>query len=171
MRQPLRPVCEAIVAGMPASNRVLEDLLRERGREATLESTCAPDVLEALLKLERLPAVLLHRLACAFAELVLPYWEARFPRDPRPRRAVESKRAWLAGEIGTPELDEAWWQAAKGAEERYGPRPDPAFCAAWRAADSNPSSAAWEAAWHAASLTSWDELLLIAGQQLDQADW
>ncbi len=33
------------------------------------------------------------------AEHVLPYFEARRPGDDRPRRALESARAWARGEI------------------------------------------------------------------------
>jgi hypothetical protein len=36
-------------------------------------------------------------------EHVLPYFEEKCPKDDRPRRAVEARRAWSRGEIGLSE--------------------------------------------------------------------
>jgi len=33
------------------------------------------------------------------AERVLPYFEEKYPRDDRPRKAIEAARAWARGEI------------------------------------------------------------------------
>lgn len=43
-----------------------------------------------------------ERLACDYAEHVLSHWESVYPRDRRPRCAIEAKRAW----IDRPMLDE-----------------------------------------------------------------
>jgi len=44
-----------------------------------------------------------HRAQAAWAadcaERVLPYFEAAFPDDDRPRKAIEAARAWACGEI------------------------------------------------------------------------
>lgn len=44
-----------------------------------------------------------HRLlalwAAECAEHVLPYFEDRYPKDDRPRKAIEAARAWTRGEI------------------------------------------------------------------------
>ena len=37
------------------------------------------------------------------AEHVLPHFEEKYPRDDRPRNAVEAGRAWVRGEIATSE--------------------------------------------------------------------
>lgn len=33
------------------------------------------------------------------AEHVLPYFEEKYPKDNRPRKAIEAGRAWVCGEI------------------------------------------------------------------------
>ena len=35
-------------------------------------------------------------LAIHFAEKALPIWEAEYPKDMRPRRAIEAAKAWLS---------------------------------------------------------------------------
>lgn len=37
------------------------------------------------------------------AEHVLPYFEEKYPKDDRPRNALEAGRAWVRGEIATNE--------------------------------------------------------------------
>ena len=41
------------------------------------------------------------------AEHVLPYFEEKYPKDDRPRNAVEAGRAWARGEIATSEARSA----------------------------------------------------------------
>ncbi len=38
------------------------------------------------------------------AEHVLPYFEEKYPKDDRPRNAVEAGRAWVRGEIAMSEV-------------------------------------------------------------------
>jgi len=64
------------------------------------------------------------------AEHVLPLFTARHPQDDRPRRAIETARAWARGEATVGEARQAALTAhaaARGAS-------DPAACAAARAA-------------------------------------
>jgi hypothetical protein len=162
---PLKAICQAVVTSRPGAHEVLADYLRERsGRFEPLTAELADLVGELI---NTIPALLNHLLACAFAETVLPYWEARFPMDRRPRQAIECKRAWVRGYSDPSTLDAAWWAAAGATREWWWCR-DPAYCAAWRAADRNPTSAAWEAAWHASRLCSWSDLLLVAADALDE---
>ena len=55
------------------------------------------------------------RNAEACAERVLHLYEDKYPDDPRPRKAIETKRAWLRGEASDGELAAAG-AAAGGAE-------------------------------------------------------
>ena len=41
----------------------------------------------------------LARWAADCAERVLPYFEEKYPKDDRPRKAIEAARAWMRGEI------------------------------------------------------------------------
>ena len=45
-----------------------------------------------------------HSFACDCAERVLHIYEAHVPGDSRPRKAIETKRAWLRGEATDDEL-------------------------------------------------------------------
>jgi hypothetical protein len=57
------------------------------------------------------------------AEHVLPYFEEKYPKDARPRRAVEAARAWARGEIRVGEAraaSVAAHAAARSADEAGG---------------------------------------------------
>ena len=61
-----------------------------------------------------------------FAERVLPIFEAHYPDDDRPRKAIEAARAYARGEITKEQLDAAgdaaWaaaWDAARVAERAW----------------------------------------------------
>ena len=73
--------------------------------------------------------------AAECAEHVLPHFEEKYPKDDRPRRAIEAARAWVRGDIGV--------GAARGAAS--------AAHAAARDADEGPPRAAARAAGHAAA--------------------
>jgi len=45
------------------------------------------------------------------AERVLPYFEEKYPKDARPRKAVEAARAWARGEIALSEVRAAAFAA------------------------------------------------------------
>lgn len=66
-----------------------------------------------------------RELACDFAEHVLPVWEAKYPGDDRPRKAIETARAFAKGEASTEELeaaaDDVWdaWNTAAAAYVAY----------------------------------------------------
>ena len=91
----------------------------------------------------------LRLFACRVAEDVLPLFEAEYPDDDRPRKAIETARRYARGEATGDELAVAWaaadatwaatWAAAKAA----------AWDAAWAAAAA-AGAAAWDAAWAAA---------------------
>jgi hypothetical protein len=53
------------------------------------------------------------------AEHVLPYFEEKYPKDARPRRAIEAARSWARGEIRVGEARTAavaaWDQTQEGA--------------------------------------------------------
>ncbi len=81
--------------------------------------------------------------ACDCAEHVLSLYEAKYPDDRRPRKAIEVARRYAEGTATREELAaardaarEAAWAAAGAARE-----------AAWAARDA--AEAAWEAAWAA----------------------
>ena len=77
----------------------------------------------------------LHLLACDYAESVLHLFENDYPKDKRPRLAIQAKRDFVAGMITPEELD-----AVRAA----------AWAAAWAAAGDVARAAAWAAAWAAA---------------------
>ena len=57
-------------------------------------------------------------IAADFAERVLPLFEADYPDDDRPRKAIDAARAYARGEITKKELDAAGaaaWAAAGAA--------------------------------------------------------
>ena len=62
-------------------------------------------------------------IAADFAEHVLPLFEAEYPDDDRPRKAIEAARAYARGEITKEQLDDARAAAR-----------DAAAAAAWDAA-------------------------------------
>jgi hypothetical protein len=73
------------------------------------------------------------------AESVLSHFEARFPGDDSPRKAIEATRSFARGEI-----DRAAWSAARSAAESVAR--SVARSAAWSAAESVARSAAWSVA-------------------------
>ena len=93
----------------------------------------AEDRLWALLHPEFLTDAQMHALACDYAEQVVHLCGD----DPRPRAAIEAKRAWLRGEISDGDLAAAW-------------------AAAWDAAWAAAGAAARDAAWAAAKAAAWD---------------
>ena len=68
--------------------------------------------------------------AAAAAGHVLAHFEARHPRDERPRRAIEAAHAWARGELGVAGARAAAFAAHAAAREAM----DPAACFAARAA-------------------------------------
>ncbi|MFA5786240.1 MAG: putative immunity protein [Actinomycetota bacterium] len=64
------------------------------------------------------------------AEHVLPYFEEKYPKDNRPRRAVEAGRAWVRGEIAFSQARAAAFAAHAAARDAD----QAAACAAARAA-------------------------------------
>ena len=78
-------------------------------------------------------------IAADFAEHVLPLFEANYPDDDRPRKAIEAARAFLRGQITIEQLDAARaaaWAAAG----------DAARAATWAAASDAAGAAASDAA-------------------------
>jgi Imm-5 like putative immunity protein len=77
-------------------------------------------------------------LAFDYATRALPAWEALFPNDDRPRRAVEACSRWLAGQFSVDlltEVSKAAADAAIAADEPWYRAPeDPALRAALQAA-------------------------------------
>ena len=80
-------------------------------------------------------------LACDYAEHVLHIFEAKYPDDYRPRKAIEVARRYARGEAAEEELAAAL-HAAEAAAEAAG-------YAAWYAAEAAAGAAAWAAAWAA----------------------
>ena len=78
-------------------------------------------------------------IAADFAERVLPLFEAQYPDDDRPRKAIDAVRAYARGEITKEQLDAAWDAAG-----------DAAWAAAWDAAGDAAWAAAGDAAWDSA---------------------
>ena len=76
--------------------------------------------------------------ACDCAERVLPIYEKDYPKDKRPRQAIEVARRYAEGKASDSELAAAW-TAARAA----------AWDAAWTAARAAAWAAAWDAAWDA----------------------
>ncbi len=64
------------------------------------------------------------------AEHVLPYFEEKYPKDDRPRKAIEAGRAWVRGEIAMSEARAAAIAAHAAARDTN----QAAACAAARAA-------------------------------------
>ncbi|WP_227375763.1 putative immunity protein [Haladaptatus halobius] len=75
------------------------------------------------------------------AEHVLPHFEEEYPKDNRPRKAVEAGHAWVRGEVGVSEAREAALAAH----------------AAARDADRTAATAAARAAGHAAATAHVDD--------------
>ena len=91
--------------------------------------------------------------ACDCAEHVLSLYEAKYPDDRRPRKAIETARRYAEGKAAVEELTDVWaaaWAAAEDAAE------DAAEAAAWAAARAAARAAAWDAAWDAAGAAAED---------------
>ena len=123
----------------------------------------------------------LRLFACECAEQLLPIYEKAYPKDDRPRRAIETARRYANGEATLEELDaardaaeDAAWDAARAAAEA------PAWASAWAAARDAAEAAAWAAAWAAARdaaeaaawASAWDaaEAAARAAARAKQAD-
>ena len=85
--------------------------------------------------------------ACDCAERVLPIYEKDYPKDKRPRQAIEVARRYAEGKASDSELAAARaaaWAAARAAAW------DAARAAAWDAARAAARDAAMDATWAAA---------------------
>ena len=87
----------------------------------------------------------IRNLACDFAEHVLHMFEDAYPKDDRPRKAIETARLYADGKATAKQLDAAWYAARYAARAAQ----DAAQDAAWDA-----GYAAWAAG--AARATAWD---------------
>lgn len=76
---------------------------------------------------------ILRELACDFAEAVLPIYEQKFPKDMRPRNAVEVARRWIEGKATDDELKTAGDAAMAAAKATGEPEGDVAWAASWAA--------------------------------------
>ena len=83
-------------------------------------------------------------IAADFAERVLPLFEAEYPDDDRPRKAIDAARAFARGEITKEQLSAAGDNALAAAGTA-------ALAAAWSAA----LPAAWAAALPASRAAAW----------------
>ncbi len=95
--------------------------------------------------------------ACDCAEHVLSLYEAKYPDDGRPRKAIETARRYAEGKDAVEELAAAWaaaW-AAEGAASRDVAW-EAALNAAWAAAWAAEGAAAWAAAWAAEGAAALD---------------
>jgi hypothetical protein len=100
------------------------------------------------LSAEARAPLVLWAIACA--ERVLPYFEKKCPNDDRPRRALETGKAWVRGGVKFGEIRAASLSAHAAARETE----DPAARAAARAAGQAVATAhagrhAGGAAWYA----------------------
>ena len=109
-----------------------------------LDSNGVDDCLWALQATEQNCDVVARLMAADFAEAVLPIYEKQYPKDQRPRAAIEAARKFARGEIAADELAAAS-AAARAADSSA------ARAAAWAAASAAASAAARAAAWAAAS--------------------
>ena len=90
-------------------------------------------------------------IAADFAEHVLPLFEADYPDDDRPRKAIEAARAFVRGQITIEQLEaarDAAWAAASAAASAAAR--DAALAATRDAALAAARDAAWAAAGDAA---------------------
>ena len=98
---------------------------------------CLPHTIELSEKVSRL-------MAADFAEEVLPIFEAKYPKDTRPREAVRAARDHANGKIDDKDLAAARDAAGAAAGD-----------AAWAAARAAAGDAAWAAARAAARDAAW----------------
>ena len=86
-------------------------------------------------------------IAADFAERVLPLFEAQYPDDDRPRKAIEAARAYARGEITKEQLSAAGsaaWSAA-GAAARAAADADAAAYTASTTVAADAADAAYDA--------------------------
>ena len=89
------------------------------------------------------------------AEHVLPYFEEKYPKDDRPRNALEAGRAWARGEIAMSEARAAALAAhAAGRDADQGAPRDAARAAGHAAATAHVASHAAHAANYAVKAAS-----------------
>lgn len=87
---------------------VLADYLEERGwLRGALASWQVESLVERLITCAPRPALARQLLACRLVELGLEIWETRVPRNASVRRAISTKRRWLAGHASDHELEQA----------------------------------------------------------------
>jgi hypothetical protein len=123
----------------------------------SLEKISVKNRLWVVLRPEIIPENDLHELACRFAESVLHIFEKKYPNDDRPRKAIETKRKFVKGEIDREELNAAWDAASAAARDAASAAArDAARDAAWDAASAAARDAASAAARDAARDAAWD---------------
>ena len=99
-------------------------------------------------------------LAAQFAEKALPVWEEKYPKDMRPRKAIEAAKEWLKNPSANAASDAADAAAAARAVYAAG------YAAAGYAADAAANTAAF-----AALALGLDEESLIHEVILENLDW
>jgi len=101
----------------------------------------------------------MHLMAADFAESVLPIFETYYPKDDRPRKAIQAARDFVNGKITEEEL----FAASVVARD--------SILAENLAADSAAKAAAWatirDAAWFAALEAAWRGVDAAAGAAVD----
>jgi hypothetical protein len=115
--------------------------------------------------------------ACDCAEHVLCLYEAQYPDDRRPRKAIETARRYAEGKAAVEDLTDVWdaaWAAARDAAEAAR---DAAWeAAAWAAgvaagvAAGAAGAAAWAAVWSAAGAV-WDAAAAAREAAWEAAAW
>ena len=99
----------------------------EMGKARFIDTPISESIAELLSKRSHRTLVL---WAADCAERVLPYFEEKYPKDNRPRKAIEAGRAWVRGEIALSEARTAAFAAHAAARDTN----QDAACAAGRAA-------------------------------------
>jgi len=114
--------------------------------------------------------------ACDCAEHVLSLYEAKYPDDRRPRKAIETARRYAEGKAAVEELTDVWdaawtdvWDAAwAAAEDAAGAA---AWAAAWAAAEDAAWTDVWDAAWAAAEDAAGAAARAAAWAAAEDAAW
>ncbi len=102
------------------------------------------------MKATQQDSIIIDRLiACAIAEAVLPVFEKVYPKDSRPRKAIEVARLYVKGKATDKELAAAR-SAAGSASSAAGSARSAAEYVAWSAAEYVARSAAEYVAWSTA---------------------
>lgn len=105
----LGALCLAILDGDAGAIGILADRMEEVGKEyhaahVRRRKRLTRDTKVKIVTLA-LPDPAADLAACGFAEHVLPVFEESFRFEHRPRRGVETRRAWLCGELPRTELE------------------------------------------------------------------